>query len=83
MNMTFGEKLKELRESKGWTKKQLAELSGISQQAIVHWEQGDRVPGLDAVFALCDAFGVRLAEFEDCDVTPKGRKHARGPQKKK
>jgi len=80
--MTFAEKLKELRESNGFTKKRLAEESGTSQQAIVNWELGTRVPAFDAVQALCKALGVKLSEFEDCEFKPASEKQGRGRPKK-
>jgi transcriptional regulator with XRE-family HTH domain len=61
--------LKELREAKGWTQKQLAEVSGLSQQAIAHWELGDREPSATSLFGLCQALGVSCERF-----APKGEK---------
>jgi transcriptional regulator with XRE-family HTH domain len=55
--------LKELREVKGWSQKQLAEASGLSQQAIAHWELGDREPSATNLFALCRALGVSCERF--------------------
>lgn len=55
--------LKSLREGKGWSQKQLAEVAGISQQAIAHWELGDREPSATNLFALCRALGVGCEVF--------------------
>jgi transcriptional regulator with XRE-family HTH domain len=55
--------LKELREAKGWSQKQLAEVSGLSQQAIAHWELCDREPSASNLFALCRALGVSCEKF--------------------
>jgi len=63
----FSSKLKELRESKGLSQKQLAEIAGLSQRAVSHWEQGLRSPSWDAVLALADALGV------SCEVFRPGR----------
>ena len=63
MKWLQSELLKELRESKGWSQKQLAEVSGLSQQAIAHWELGDREPSATNLFALCRALGVSCERF--------------------
>ena len=60
--MTFGERLKELREEKGLTHKQLAQAlnNKVSAAAIGHWELGKRVPNMDAVILLARYFNVSL-----------------------
>src|SRR5438477_10624832 len=65
------EVLKRLREAKGWSQKQLAEVSGLSQQAIAHWELGDREPSATNLFALCRALGVSCERFA-ADGAPAG-----------
>jgi transcriptional regulator with XRE-family HTH domain len=73
--------LKELREVKGWSQTQLAEVAGISQQAIAHWELGDREPSATNLFALCRALGVSCERFaiegkppaEPTPARPRGR----------
>lgn len=37
---TFGAKVRELREARGWTQKDLAQRLGMSNGAIAGWEQG-------------------------------------------
>lgn len=68
--MKFGEQLRRLRESQGLTQQQLAALSGRPQQSIGRWEQGQQVPGFDAVQAVCAALGVRTTEFDGCEFGP-------------
>ena len=73
--------LKELREAKGWSQKQLAEVAKLSQQAIGHWELGDREPAASNLFALCRALGVSCELFataagevsEPTPAKPRGR----------
>src|SRR4051794_26276771 len=73
--------LKELREGKGWSQKQLAEVANLSQQAIAHWELGDREPSATNLFALCRALGVSCERFategpapsEPTPPNPRGR----------
>lgn len=62
--------MKELREAKGWSQKQLAEVSGLSQQAIAHWELCDREPSASNLFALCRALGVSCERFATDGAPP-------------
>lgn len=61
----FGARLKQLREQRGLSQKQLADVAGLSQRAVSHWEQGLRQPTWDAVQALCDALGVDCEAFRE------------------
>lgn len=61
-----GSRIKSLRESKGYTQTQLAEKSGVSQSNITMYERDERMPGLNAIVSLADAFGV------SCDYLIKG-----------
>ncbi len=73
----FSGRLKELREAKGLTQAELAELAGLSQRAISHWEQGQREPLWSNILTLCAALGVLPEAFmeapEDRPPTPRGR----------
>ena len=39
--MSFGENLKNVRKQRGVTQEELAEILGVSRQAISKWESGD------------------------------------------
>ena len=56
--MAFGEKLQELRKSRGWTQEQLASEIGVSRQALSKWESGSTVPDTENVIRLAVLFGV-------------------------
>ncbi len=56
--MTLGERLQELRKSRGISQEQLAEQAGVSRQAVSKWELGESAPELDKVVALSEFFGV-------------------------
>jgi DNA-binding XRE family transcriptional regulator len=43
-NHPFPKRLRELRDAKGLTQYQLAEISGVTQTDIVLWEGGRRLP---------------------------------------
>ena len=60
--MEFSKRLKELRSEKDLTQQQLSiNLNNkIAQSAIALWENGKRVPNLDAVILLAQYFNVSL-----------------------
>ena len=53
-------RLKELRENKGITQKQLSEETGMSFQSISFYEHGEREPGVKALISLADYFNVSI-----------------------
>ncbi len=52
--------LKELRESRGLTQKQLAELVGTTQQTVGRWENGKAEPSLSTLSDLAMIFGTSV-----------------------
>jgi transcriptional regulator with XRE-family HTH domain len=59
----FGEALRAIRRMKGYTQDQLAELSGVSRRAIVHYENHAKRPTFDKIKSLADALGVSDEEL--------------------
>lgn len=51
--MTFGEKIKSARLSKGLTQKALAELLGVKHNSVSDWESGKHEPDIDTFERLC------------------------------
>ena len=51
----FGRALKSIRESRGYSQKQLGEIMGIDPNRISNWELGYAKPNLDTFRALCIA----------------------------
>lgn len=62
--MSFSEKLYEFRIQKGLSQQKLAELSGVSQTAIYHWEKGLRKPKFEQIRYLAAALGVYISDLE-------------------
>ena len=62
MNIDFAQRLRELREDKGLSQRQMSKMlnNQITQGAIALWEQRKRVPNLDTVIMLAKFFGVSL-----------------------
>ena len=52
--MDFGEKIKELREAKGMTQQNLADLLFVTRQTVSRWEGGSRYPDLVTAKNLAD-----------------------------
>lgn len=49
----LGEKIKELRKKKGLSQSELAELVGVSRQALSGWENGAYLPDYSSIVLLC------------------------------
>jgi transcriptional regulator with XRE-family HTH domain len=66
--MHFARRLVELRKVAGLSKYRLAELTGITRQALSLLETGQREPNWDTVQRLAKALGVDSTAFEDPDL---------------
>lgn len=58
--MTLGEKLQKMRKENNYTQEQLAELLGVSRQAISKWESDVTYPETDKL--------VRISNLYDCSL---------------
>lgn len=56
-------KIDNLRYKKGWSFYKLSLATGITKQAFANWIAGKSVPSLPALEAVCDAFGITLANL--------------------
>lgn len=54
----FAERLKELREDKNLSPKQLGRQIGVSDVAIYRWESKQRTPNIDVLILLAQFFNV-------------------------
>ena len=76
--MTFGAKLKQLRESAGLSEKELADRSGVPFGTLHNYGVGIRKPTLAAAIKLAAALGVTCEAFAKCtDVAAEPAKKAR------
>ncbi len=72
--MKFSLKLKELREKKGVSQRDVAEALKISKGSIGMWESTDRIPNAKQLNLLADFFGVSVDELLGRDeITPEER----------
>lgn len=67
--MTFGEKLEGLRHRENYTQEQLAELLGVSRQAVGKWESDLAYPETDKLLELGRLFGCRMDYLLKEEVT--------------
>jgi transcriptional regulator with XRE-family HTH domain len=58
MRKLVGANVRRIRQKKGLTQEQLAEISGFSQQYISGLEQGRRNPTVVTLYELASALGV-------------------------
>jgi len=63
MRKLVGRNVERIRQEKGLTQEQLAELSGFSQQYISGLEQGRRNPTIVSLYELATALGVSHMEL--------------------
>ncbi|HHW90955.1 MAG: helix-turn-helix domain-containing protein [Limnochordia bacterium] len=56
--MEFATRLKQLRESKGWTREDLALRLQATYSTIAKYETGVRTPDYNVISKIADAFGV-------------------------
>ncbi len=71
MRRLIGQNVRRLREEKGLTQEQFADIAGFSQQYISGLEQGRRNPTVITLYELAVALGV---SHVDLLIPPKGRR---------
>ena len=57
--VALGERVRNLREARGWTQRELARRAGIASKSVIsYYELGERHPTLDNLVLLAKVFGV-------------------------
>lgn len=69
--MSIGKKIKELRENKGLSQKELADSLGVTQQAIDAWERSITNPRKKSIDKLSSFFNVNGGFFFEDDIQNK------------
>lgn len=69
--MTFEERLKSLRKDKGLSQEELADLLGVSRQAVTKWETGKGMPDIGNLVVLAQTFRISLDELLTEVITEK------------
>lgn len=58
--MTLGERIKACRQSAGMSQEKVAELVGVSRQAVAKWEADLSAPNTENLFRLAEIFGTTV-----------------------
>lgn len=67
MDTYFGDNLYNLRKAKGISQEELAEMLGVSRQAVSKWERNEAYPDTENLIAISKLFGVTLDELINSD----------------
>ena len=57
------DKLPKLRKNNNITQEQLADLIGVSRQAVSKWESGLSIPDMEKIIELCKIFDCQIDEL--------------------
>ena len=77
----FKENIVQLRKLHQMTQEELAEIVGVSRQAVAKWESGESIPDIEKSRLLAEAFGVSLDDLVNYEpednmglgVAPRGK----------
>jgi len=58
--MTLGERIKECRQNVDLSQEKVAELVGVSRQAVTKWEANQTAPSTENLFKLAEIFGTTV-----------------------
>jgi transcriptional regulator with XRE-family HTH domain len=70
----IGQRVRSLREQRGWSRAELAERSGVSDRLIRYYESGERgvkAPSLPTLQGFAAAFGLSIDDLV-ADPEPEG-----------
>ena len=63
LQVRFGQRVRRLREARGWSFTYLSVHSGLAKNTIVEVESGRTEPRLNTIAALAGSFGKTLSEL--------------------
>ena len=76
MGYVTGKTIKELREKRKLTQKELAEKIGVGDKAVSKWETGKGLPDIGVIEELAGALGVSIAELLTGELRENGNQSA-------
>lgn len=74
MNVKIGEKIKALRKRDDITQERLAEVLGVTNQAVSKWESGNSYPDIEYIPPIANLFNITIDYLFDHDKAEKQRK---------
>ena len=69
--MSLGERIKRCRQNVGLSQEKIAELVGVSRQAVTKWERNQSAPSTENLFKLAEIFGTTVDMLLDLDTDNK------------
>ncbi len=75
-----GNRLRLARQARGFSQQQVANMAGVSRQAVSAVESGNSDPSLRVAFALASALGMPLRRCSE-QMTPWRRSQRRRPRR--
>ena len=69
--MSFAENLKQLRKENQLSQEELAEILGVSRQAVSKWEQGIGYPEVEKLLLLSSKLNISLDSLMATEITQK------------
>lgn len=63
MQLSLGDKIRELRRRDGRTQENLAEALGVTSQAVSRWESGGSYPDVEIIPSIANYFGITIDEL--------------------
>jgi len=68
--MALGERIRACRQSAGMSQEKVAELVGVSRQAVTKWEMNQSAPNTENLFRLAEIFGTTVDMLLTSDDEP-------------
>ena len=72
--MLMGDKIQRPRKDRGWSRKHLADMIGVSGPIIGRYERGEMIPSVEVAKKMADSFKVTLDYLVDDPDTIAGIK---------
>ena len=67
--MNFAENLKSIRKEQKLSQEELAEMLGVSRQAISKWEQGEGYPEVEKLLLLSSKLNISLDNLMSTEIS--------------
>ncbi len=65
VRVSLSQRLKQLRMEKAYTQEYVAEMLGVSRQAVSKWENGTAEPSTSKLFAIAKLYGIEVSQLLD------------------
>ncbi|MBY3222788.1 helix-turn-helix domain-containing protein [Rhizobium laguerreae] len=64
IKMTVAQRITEIRQARGWSMTEVANLTGVTTSAVSNWEAGNSIPRQESLEKIARIFGVTKAFLE-------------------